>query len=404
MKKIIALVLVLGIGIAGYLFYKKIDRVEKQLPDEEIQESQKEEEEIKTEESSESEATLQSSFEEYNPIKISKELEITPTDDYATGTFCRFYYDENKSEFFATFGTGQGQIGSENYIGGGEGGQGAAYAYYSPDMKATGETGYYIYGGGDLATNKIENFLYHLSGGKDGWKISKFDISTWKKVDEESIKLDKNQGGNDEMLASINGLLDASSGYGEEANGADTSNEKKDPTVGIYTHHNLIDESLKLVDSFVLKDVRHANGSSMIYVDDVYQFVSTTAFFGDLLVMQYDKDWKFLGSKTLIEKAQWPQGLVYDEKTERYYVAYLAVDGRASFEVQAMLAEFDKDWNLLSNTALTDYDEKYMAGRPSVMLHEDKLYVTFDKESLNSSEKETEPNKDWQCQLSVLEI
>lgn len=345
---------------------------------------------------------LWSSFKEYQPMEIAKTVELTPTNTYTTGTFCRFYYDENRDEFFSTFGTGQGQPGDSTYIGGGEGGQGAAYMYYSQDLKETGETGYYIYGGGDLATNMIENYFYHLSGGKGGWKITQYNLENWEKINEATIELTENEGANDEMLAYANGMLIASSGYAENANGADTNGKKADPTVGIYTHHHLLNSDLDLLKEQVLQDTRHANGSSLIFVDGVYQFVSTTAYFGDLIVMQYDENWNYLGSKILIEDAQWPQGTVYDEKSEQYYVAYLAVDGPT--KSQARIAAFDKNWSLVSNTALTDYDENHFAGRPSVMLHENKLYVTYDKESRDETSQEFTLNKDWQCQLSVIEI
>lgn len=349
--------------------------------------------------------TLWSSFESYQPLTLSTSLAITPSADFDSGTFCRFYYDETREQFFATFGTGQNTPGTDpSYIGGGEGGQGAAYLYLSTDLQPTGESGYYRYGGGDLATNLVGQYLYDLSGAPGGsgnnWRISQYDIRTWKTVGSVEIELDSNEGANDQMLAYANDQLIASSLYGDNAHGADTSGVKQDPTIGVYTHHHAVTTDLELVDSWVLDDVLHANGSSMVFVDGVYQFVTTTAYFGDLMVLQYDADWNYLGSTMLLANAQWPQGTVYDPNSERYYVAYLAIKGGGQSE--ARLAAFDKDWELLSNTVVTEYGNTLFAGRPSVLLHDGLLYMTYDQESQNQQTKER--NKDWQCQLSVYEL
>jgi hypothetical protein len=349
----------------------------------------------------ESEDLLPSSLESYKPLEFLDSIEATPDDNYTTGAFCRFYYEENRDEFLLTFGTGHGQAGGESYVGGGEGGQGAAYKFYNKDLEESDETGYYMKGGGDLATMKVGDYLYHLTGGPDGWRLKKFDVNSWEEIDEKTIKLGDDEGANDQMLVYVNGMLIGSSAYAENANVADTAgneDNKIDPSVGIYTHHHSFDLSMKSIDSWIFEDVRHTNGSSMVFVDGVYSFVTGTAFFGDLQVLRYDEDWNFIDSKLLIESAQWPQGTVYDEENERYYVAYLGI-GEARSEVS--LAVFDKDWELLSNTLVTDYGDEFFAGRPSVTVYEDKVYLTYDKETRN--EETNEWNKDWQCQIGVYE-
>ncbi len=349
----------------------------------------------------ESEDLLPSSLESYKPLEFLDSIEATPDDNYTTGAFCRFYYEENRDEFLLTFGTGHGQVGGDGYVGGGEGGQGAAYKFYSKDLVESDETAYYMKGGGDLATVKVGDYLYHLSGGPDGWRLKKFDVNSWEEIDEKTIKLGDDEGANDQMLVYVNGMLIGSSAYAENAKGADTAgneDNKVDPSVGIYTHHHSFDLSMKSIDSWIFDDERHTNGSSMVFVDGVYSFLTGTAFFGDLQVLRYDEDWNFIDSKLLIESAQWPQGTVYDEETERYYVAYLGI-GKARSEVS--LAVFDKDWELLSNTLVTEYGDEFFAGRPSVAIYENKVYVTYDKETRN--EETNEWNKDWQCQIGVYE-
>ncbi len=343
---------------------------------------------------------LASSLEDYQALDLLQTLEITPDEDYKTGAFCRFYYDENQDEFVATFGTGHSSTPGAGYVGGGEGGQGAVYKYYSTDLEETGESDYYLMGGGDLATVKVGDFFYHITGAPEGWRLTKYDMNTWKQVDEVNISLNDNEGANDQMLVYVNGMLIASSGYAESANGADTESNvgnKLDPSVGIHTHHHAFDLDLNSLDSWIFDDILHSNGSSMVFADGVYHFVTSTAFFGDLMVMNYDEDWNYLGSKVLLEGAQWPQGSVYDAATQRTYVAYLGIEGGGRSETS--LAVFDKDWNLLSNTVVTDYKGQYFAGRPSLTLHEGKVYVVYDKETLDEATKEW--NKDWQCQLSV---
>lgn len=351
------------------------------------------------------ETVVTSAFDSYNPLTVQTAIELTPSEEFSSGTFCRLYHDDTKDQFFAAFGTGQGQPNTGAYIGGGEGGQGAAYLYLDSDLQPTSEAGYYRYGGGDLATNKIGNYLYHLTGtggGVDGgtrWRLSKYDLASWSEVDYVDIDLTAEQGANDQMLAYANNQLFASSLYANNAHGADTSGEKADPSIGASTHHRAITPELSVAEAFVLDDTLHANGSSLVFVDGVYQLVTTTAFFGDLMVLQYDEDWNYLGAKVLLADAQWPQGTVYDTAQERYYVAYLAIKGGGQSETR--LAAFTKDWELVSNTVVTEYGNAFFAGRPSVLLHDGLLYVTYDKESRNEQTKEL--NKDWQCQLSVYE-
>jgi hypothetical protein len=354
----------------------------------------------------ETESALPSSLENYEPLELVKSMEITPDEDYSSGAFCRVYYDENEEAFFTTFGTGmvtgEAHPESDDYVGGGEGGQGSVYKYYSTELKELGDTAYYVQGGGDLATVMVGDKFYHLTGGPTGWRLSKYDTKTWKELDRIDVELTEDEGANDQMLAYANGMLIASSGYAENAKGADTAqgaDAKKDPSIGIYTHHHTFDLDLNPIDSWILEDTRHSNGSSMVFVDGIYQFVTSTAFFGDLMVMQYDEEWNYLGSKTLIKDAQWPQGAVYDEETERYYVAYLGIEGGGRSEVS--LAVFDKEWTLLSNTVVTDYEKEFFGGRPSLLLHEDQVYVVYDKETLDTKTKEW--NKDWQCQVSVFD-
>ena len=410
MKKFLLIAVGLAVVVALFLFFRTLTSSPGQETESEQVAETEESEETASQESGVEESSdeavaggsIESSFEEYNPLTLVQSVEITPDDDYEIGAFCRVYYDEERSEFLTTFGTGQAGGGTSGYVGGGEGGQGSVYKYYSDDLEETGESAYYIQGGGDLATIVVGDYLYHLTGGSVGWKLAKFDLQTWQEVDRVDIALEADEGANDQMLAYANGMLIASSAKAANAFGGDTAGNtapKADPTVGIYTHHHAFDLDLNPKGEWALEDTRHANGSSLVFVDGVYQFVTTTAYFGDLQVLQYDEDWNYLGTKMLIKKAQWPQGTEYDEETGQYYIAYLAIEGGGRSETR--LAVFDKEWNLLSNTAVTDYGREFFAGRPSVKLFGDYVYVTYDKESMNATTKEW--NRDWQCQMSVYE-
>ena len=65
---------------------------------------------------------------------------------------------------------------------------------------------------------------------------------------------------------------------------------------------------------------------------------------------------------------------------------------------------FDNEWNLIENIEVAVFDDNSntLPGRPSVIMQNDKLYVSYD---LSTRDPQThEENKDWQCEVSIYEI
>ncbi len=118
--------------------------------------------------------------------------------------------------------------------------------------------------------------------------------------------------------------------------------------------------------------------------------------------MQYDASWNYLGSKTLATDGQWPQGTVWDEQRQRFYVAYLntAVQGATN----VALGVFDPNWDPIETIAVTDFQagDFTESGRPSVTLHDKRLYVSFD---VSTHDPQThDSNFDWQALVNIYEV
>ena len=172
--------------------------------------------------------------------------------------------------------------------------------------------------------------------------------------------------------------------------------------MGEATFYYVHDTDLNFVQKVVLQDEPHINGGSIIYANGAYQVVSSTSFLGDLIVMQYDDDWNYLGSKTLTENGQWAQGLVYDEENELYYVTYV---NHLEPPINVHLAAYDKDWELVSSTLVTDFSMENSTpkkgGRPFLALHENRLFVVYDVQTMS---QDGEDQKNWQCYVSEYEV
>jgi hypothetical protein len=126
----------------------------------------------------------------------------------------------------------------------------------------------------------------------------------------------------------------------------------------------------------------------MVYAEGVYYLVTADDYIGDVMVMKYDQNWKYLGGKTLIQQAHFSTGLVYDSR--KFYLAYTDTSQRTDpgfFPVylNIHLAVFDRDWNLLEDLAVTDYAvaDNMQTGRPWVILHGNRLYVSYDLDTMD---------------------
>ncbi|MBI4592269.1 hypothetical protein HY733_02365 [Candidatus Uhrbacteria bacterium] len=347
-------------------------------------------------------------------VNFIKKVEVTPDETYTYGAFCRVNYVEETDDFFVSFGGSTSLVPFDpekiaNRAGGAEGGNGYSYKQYTSSFEYTGENGVLSNTGGDAASVMAEGYYFILTGGPGGWLINKIDPSTWTVVKSASIALDKDtDAGNDQMLAYANGFLIASSVWSDV--GEARNQGEADPTKGSGTHNHILTTDLEEIDSFILNDTSHINGSYVVYVDGVYHYITSTAFFGTLIIMQYDEEWNYLGTITTEEYGQWAQGAVYDSASEKFYVAYIDLgtvrNGKLDPRIKPNIAigVFDKNWSLLESVPVTDYtrDDTAATGRPSVILQDSILYVSYDVET--SDPVTHEENKDWQCYVKMYEI
>jgi len=210
-----------------------------------------------------------------------------------------------------------------------------------------------------------------------GWRIIKYDAITWMELFDITFQLDlPRESSGDMMMTFVNGRLDISSQY-------TTYGGPPAPEVGASTHHQFFSPNLEFLDKKILSDIPHICGSSMIYVDSIYYFITATAFTGDVIVMKYDKDWKYLGMKELRKQAHWSEGLAFDGR--HFYVAYLDTRQRTEpgffpFYPNVHLAAFDREWNLVEDVAVTNYtpSDSMFTGRPWILLLGNLLYVSYD--------------------------
>jgi hypothetical protein len=308
-------------------------------------------------------------------FKYVQRAQITPDSSYLVGAFVRAGYVAATDHLVVVFGTK-----FAHPVGGNENGH--AYKEYTVDMRTTGQTGILNYEIGDSGGLMVDNAYYfdvsmHQEGGSVGWRIMKFDAGTWFPLADKFLSLDfPREGDGDMMIALVNGQIDVSASY-TSYGGAPP------PDSGEGTHHQFFSSDLNFLGKRILSDVPHIGASSLMYVDSTYYFVTATAFTGDLILMKYDREWRYLGMKPLRQKAHWPTGMAFDG--ERFYVAYLNTSQRSSpgffpFYPNVHLAAFDRDWNGLDDVAVTNFtpQDSLFPGRPWVLLHENRLYVSYD--------------------------
>jgi len=311
-------------------------------------------------------------------FKFIRTVAVTPDDEFLAGGFIRFGYVPARNQIVTLFGSPKLAKPSGKCTTGGK-----AYKVYTVDMQPTGESGVlHCEGGGDTADLFVDNVFYDVVmipvENKEGWLIKKFDAVTWKELGRLSYGLDSpREMSGDMSIEYLNGQLDISGAY--------LSNGKLHPAeeIGGATNHNFFSMDLKFLEKRTLSDSGHIVGSSAIYVDGVYYFISSNAYAGDVILMKYDQGWKFLGTQTLIEEAHWPEGLAFDG--QRFYLSYLDTSLRTKpgffpYYPNVHLAAFDRDWNLLEDVALTNYTaaDNVTTGRPWLILHGKRLYVGYD--------------------------
>jgi hypothetical protein len=311
-------------------------------------------------------------------------VQITPDATFHVASFPRINYVPATGRFVITFGTvADKQSGNC---------QGAGYAHkeYFLDMQATGSAGYFIFypdvcSAGDSGSIMVENtyygaFVSQLPGAPYGWHLVKYDALTWASILETDVLLEDPHDGNfDPTVAYVNGQLDISDQYNPDGIWQ----------LGSDSHHNFFSTGLLPEGRRILTDTALISGASMIFADGIYAIITANSYDGDLVVARYGSNWKFLEVKELRKQAHWSQGVAFDGR--RFYVAYLDTSQRdpgpfiGHFYPNVHLAAFDRDWNLVQDVAVTHFthaDHKF-PGRPWVILHGNRLYVSYDVDDLD---------------------
>jgi len=317
-------------------------------------------------------------------FNLIRTVQVTPDATFNRAGFARINYVPATDQFVVTFGT-IAEKQSDNC-------QGAGYAYkgYTLDMQETGKSGYFLFypeacNAGDSGSVMVDNtyygaFVSQFPGLPYGWHLVKFDAVTWMPIAATDVLLEApHEADMDPTVAYVNGQLDISDQYNPD----DIWQE------GSGSHHNFYSTDLQPLGKEILADTALISGGSMIYADDTYYIITANNFEGDLVVASYDRDWKYLGVKELQKQAHWSQGVAFDG--QRFYVSYLDTSQRDTgpfvghFYPNVHLAAFDRDWNLVEDVAVTNFvhaDHKF-PGRPWVILHDNRLYVSYDMNELD---------------------
>ena len=316
-----------------------------------------------------------------NLFKFIQTIQVTPDDNYSGVIvgFARINYVPANDRFVVTF---EAKLTRPS---GGCSEGGYAYKVYTTDLQETGETGIFYCEAEDSGSVMVGNSYYFAVSDMTnyGLHLLKIDAAKWTKMAEISIPMgssDKYKN-NDPMVAYTNGMLDISTQYNASGSWPDTG-------MGAATFHQFFTPELQSLNTRILADTPHICGMSMVYVDGVYYLVTANAFSGDVVLMRYDKNWNYLGVKTLVKQAHWSTGLVYDG--QRFYLAYLDTSqktdpGFLPIYPNVHLAAFDRDWNMLDNISVTNYaiTDNMQTGRPWVVLHGNRLYVSYDLDPMD---------------------
>jgi hypothetical protein len=301
------------------------------------------------------------------PLRHLSTVRATPDDTVLAGGFIRLGYVPALDRMVAAFTTmklAQPQGGCTN----------AAHVYkvYTTDMQPEGSSVVLNCGYGDSADVFVDNDLYDVSCTQTGWHIVKYDAVTWATLAEVDYDFaDPRMLGGDEMAEMVNGMLDVSGMYAPP--GSDLGDTA--------THHNFFTPDLQLIGQRILADTRNTNGSSMLFLDNTYHFVTGSPG-PDIILMRYDTDWNYLGAKLLREQGMWSEGIAFDG--QRFYVAYmdttLVTGPPTPICTNIRLAAFDLNWDFIGDLAVTNYSvaDDVEAWRPWLTIHDDRLYVSYD--------------------------
>jgi hypothetical protein len=295
---------------------------------------------------------------------LVKSVQVTPSGNYLNGGFPRIAYVPGRDRIIVTFNTKLSQPQADCID------VGYAYKEYTADMAETGSAGVVschalIDTGGLFVGNDFYFAGAERKDNVEGWNVAKFNAVTWaSSVDYFYPFTDSQAGGGDPMVAYVNGQIDISGAYGDNA-----------------THHNFFTTDLQFVNKRLLSDTPHFGFTSMITQGGVINFLSSQGALGDLIVMRYDPSWTYLGVKTLKEHAATPTGVAFDGS--RFYVVYTDASQRTTgcHCENVHLAAFDASWNLVDDIALTSLtlQDQMSAIHPSLAMKDNRLYVAYEQ-------------------------
>jgi len=241
----------------------------------------------------------------------------------------------------------------------------------------------------DVASQVIGNYLYLVSMVEGpaapatgepqwiGWRLEKFDTSSWIKLNSIDIPLSVPnstllEANNSPTISYVNGLLDISGEY--YVNGDPAS------LLGKGSHHHFFTTDLVPQGKMILEPPHypsHCPKVSMFQTEegDIIMFAATS-FNGNIQLLKFDKEWNCIEQKTFDKPGRFPAGIAAD--SNRFYVAYIDYTHRSLGEESCIrLASFDKYWNSLDDITVTTPEVNKRAHSPWLMLHKNFLYVSY---------------------------
>lgn len=338
----------------------------------------------------------------YQHFKFIRTVQVTPDAEFSGGGFVRIDRHPVTGNFLVSFNAtfDQPQNGCT--------GNGRACKEYTPEMEETGNSMVFQCEVAADANSLLLGNAYYLAsmstqGTSSGWRITQYDVTSWAKLVDNFYVLDSpREDSADMMIVYVNGLIDISGQYNE------SGHPPVDMADGAATHHHFFNTDLEFQGKRILADTPHVCGSSMIVVDGVTHFITASGYMGDVIMMRYDPAWQYLGMKALRRMGHWSTGVAFDG--QRYYVAYMDTRMRTPppaylpVNLNVRLAAFDRDWNLVDDVAVTNFtwDDLRQPGRPWIMLQGNRLYVSYDCDTIDPDTHEE--MKKWQAFVSVYEI
>jgi len=332
---------------------------------------------------------------------------VTPVGNFTGGGFVRIGYVPGRDSIVVAFKAklSQAVSGCTNNLGQ-PNSEPIAYREYAVDMQETGDYGIITcQTGPDVGGMFLENDYYYAAMGHDsennvdGWWLVKYDAVNWTTlINLFFYPLTQGENNGDPMIVPVNGQIDISGKYYKSV----------DEELATATHHQFFTPDLQFVSKRILTDTPNIDLSSLLVVNGITNFITSTAFVGgDLTVMQYDSDWNYLSTKTLIQGASQPEGAAFDGT--RFYVTYVDMSSCSlSFPSCAMnirLAAFDLNWNLLTDIAVTNFvlDDHKAPARPSLTLWNNRIYVCYDQNE-NMIPDQAPETADSQVYVKVYEV